>query len=259
MKHASDLLYLVVDTSIKGVALALVLRQGRGHKVVWSAIADGHFASAGKISSLLTEGLKAGQYSLEDCQVIAVSVGPGSFTGIKIGLAWCYGLFAPRQRQLRWLSLSAFDEACCAMLPRVGAETSRSASPTSTCLFLASTRTHGYLSYRVGNSPTASSCLYHVGQTDLPWGELPTALSSADIVLCGEWPMLVEQLQQYGLSWREISIRHLMEMSLQGMIARLIAIDPQELTSKLPRPRYLRQSTAEENHRGTAKHEITSS
>ena len=81
------------------------------------------------------------------------------------------------------------------------------------------------------------------------------------MTLCGEWPLLVEYLSLHQIPWREISIRQLMELGLQGMIARLLAIDLGVLTNKPPRPRYLRQSTAEENIAGNLKgkhtHEIS--
>ncbi len=252
MQTFSEQLYLVVDTSIQGVGLALVLRSNLQHKVLWSGLADGQFASAGKISHLLEEGLRAAGCTLDDCKVIAVSVGPGSFTGIKIGLAWCYGLFAPRQQQLRWLPLSALEAA--AMLAQ-----QRGAQEAGSCLFLASTRTHGYIAYGHGGPLLVRSCLYAVGQGDSPWGALPEFLSSTSLTLCGEWPLLVEEFQRHKLPWDEISIRQLMEWSLQGMITQVLSAEYEQLSSKPPRPRYLRQSTAEENLKGSKRHEFTTS
>jgi tRNA A37 threonylcarbamoyladenosine modification protein TsaB len=247
MQKISETLYLLVDTSIKGVSLALVARQGITQRTLWSGIADGQFASAGKISKLLTEGLEASKSSLDACKVIAVSVGPGSFTGIKIGLAWCYGLFAPREQQLRWLPLSALDAAAIQLHTK----------DKPACLFLASTRTHGYLACSKPGSQQGNSCLYQVGQEHSPWGAIPALMPQSRVTLCGEWPMLAEYLTEQQIPWQQISIRQLMELGLAGMIAQLGAHDPAELSSIPPRPRYLRQSTAEENYKGTHRNEIT--
>ncbi len=90
---------LVVDTSRKGIELALF---GKDHQ---SLAKISNPASRGEnLSGELTALLSQFQLKLSDIQKVLVLLGPGSFTGLRTGIAFCQGLCASGQRALYGIS-----------------------------------------------------------------------------------------------------------------------------------------------------------
>ncbi len=81
---------IVVDTSIQGGFLGI---SEESSKIPgWIKSIKDSRSSSMQLASMLKEGLSYYNCSTQDISTILVSTGPGSFTGIKIGLAFCYGL-----------------------------------------------------------------------------------------------------------------------------------------------------------------------
>jgi tRNA threonylcarbamoyladenosine biosynthesis protein TsaB len=73
-------------TSVCGVALV------NGQKVVAERWIDERYAHAERLFGFLDHVLEEGRTKLADVDCIAVSIGPGSFTGLRIGLSMVKGL-----------------------------------------------------------------------------------------------------------------------------------------------------------------------
>ncbi|GHU02107.1 hypothetical protein FACS1894186_6150 [Alphaproteobacteria bacterium] len=79
---------LAIETSL-GAASAAVARDG---KVVAEARGGAAFRTAEELPALLESVMKAAGLAWADLGMIAATVGPGSFTGIRTGLATARGL-----------------------------------------------------------------------------------------------------------------------------------------------------------------------
>lgn len=79
---------LALDTTTSGGSVAVV-EDGR---IVVERAGDGATTHAQRLPRELLEALEAAGATLADVDVLAVAVGPGSFTGIRIGMAAMQGL-----------------------------------------------------------------------------------------------------------------------------------------------------------------------
>ncbi len=80
-------LFLLIDTSRKSCSVALC----RGAEVVYkTAFAPGMKASE-RLHIMIAECFEASDFQLSDLSAIAVSIGPGSYTGLRIGLSAAKG------------------------------------------------------------------------------------------------------------------------------------------------------------------------
>lgn len=87
---------LFVDTSIQGGFLALYA-EAKGKNLLWEgSIADNRKVSC-DMTSLFKRSLAESSLSIDDLKAVVVSRGPGSFTGIRVGLSWVQGLCLGRE------------------------------------------------------------------------------------------------------------------------------------------------------------------
>ena len=93
---------LVIDTASDG-ARAILLQRGR--VVAWRALAEKHAAQ--QSLNLCQEALADGKLRARDLDLLAVNCGPGSFTGIRIGVAVTQGLAYAARCQV--IALSALE------------------------------------------------------------------------------------------------------------------------------------------------------
>ena len=82
------MLTLAIDSTAK-IASCAVLRDGRS---LASFNIDNGLTQSELLLPMVTDMLKRLKISFDDIELIAVSVGPGSFTGVRIGVSLVKGL-----------------------------------------------------------------------------------------------------------------------------------------------------------------------
>lgn len=84
---------LAVDTSTRRIGLALYEEDGVLHEAVWSS-PDYHTM---QLAPAVEEALANAGCAMSDLEAIAIATGPGSFTGLRIGMAFAKGLALARR------------------------------------------------------------------------------------------------------------------------------------------------------------------
>lgn len=101
-------LTLAIETAIKGGSLALL--DANEVRAVWSG-ADS-FAHSSNLIVEINNLFETSGNSLEQIRSIAVAIGPGSFTGLRVGLATAKGLAAALKIQIKGIpTLAALCES----------------------------------------------------------------------------------------------------------------------------------------------------
>jgi tRNA threonylcarbamoyladenosine biosynthesis protein TsaB len=85
-------MFLALDTSTLTLSLALVEREGEGVRVVEHVVVGPPRKQSELLPALIGELLARHGVSLSGLEGLAVGLGPGSFTGLRIGLACVKGL-----------------------------------------------------------------------------------------------------------------------------------------------------------------------
>lgn len=88
---------LVVDCSRKGVSLGLYANN-KNYEIIEPK------AKGDELNSLLDNLLQKNNFKLAQIKRVLVLLGPGSFTGIRIGIAFCEGLCFAGKRTLHGIS-----------------------------------------------------------------------------------------------------------------------------------------------------------
>ena len=95
---------LAVDTAGKTAAVAVL----RDDVLLYEAQCNNGLTHSETLLPMIDTALKAAGLTVDDLDVLGVTNGPGSFTGLRIGLAVVKGLALPRRGQVYW---GAFDLA----------------------------------------------------------------------------------------------------------------------------------------------------
>lgn len=102
-------LTLFIDTSLQGASVALLLENGENTQLI-----EDHSLQKGstdtQLCRMLDKALEKLSLHYENIHGIVLSHGPGSFTGIKVGLAWAYGFQASHKEPLL-IGMSSLAEA----------------------------------------------------------------------------------------------------------------------------------------------------
>ena len=204
----------IIDTSLSGVALATAQVTANSSMLTDKFICP-QKRSAERILASKTQKMLA---HTPPPHKIIVAIGPGSFTGIRIGIAFACGLAASPQQLLGISSLQAIAAWLAAQ------------HNTAVRLYHAIT--------------AASGVLAHIRQADdevtlaninLPIQ--PSADDEAQVFIAGSWPRLAGQL---GTQAKHIDTEALLNYALQALAwqaQRMVIVKAQEW----PRPLYLKE------------------
>jgi tRNA threonylcarbamoyladenosine biosynthesis protein TsaB len=231
---------LIIDTSIIGVSMAIA-DMSPGGALIWSKLHPENMGSVPAVGSMLQEGLAAAGLTVEQIAGICVSHGPGSFTGIKVGLAFAFGIRLARATPLPMLGVSALEAALTQIAQERSSELLR--------LFLPATRTHGFMATLKTGSAEAQ--LVEAGSAALA-AELGTSSNDSINLVFRDWPLLLDTAGTGGagtLAGKPTEIIDEIRMcnaAVYGMAETARKNWPHGFRDENPEPRYLRLSTAEE-------------
>ncbi len=223
---------LIIDTSIIGVSMAIADMQSKDrNSILWQNIHPENMGSVPAIGRMLQEGLAHCQIDVSALAGICVSSGPGSFTGIKVGLAYAFGMKLARPSGMPMLGISGLECARAVLakeksLPRLK-------------VFLPATKTHGFMATEKG------SFLLDTGNIDQQ-NDLGTASNDSLNLIFSAWPLLVDLLTVKGKSYEIIDEIRMCNAAVYGMAEVAKRNWPNGFGVENPAPKYLRLSTAEE-------------
>ncbi len=223
------MLILLLDTSLKGPILALA--DASNGRLLDVEIRNNPQEAAADLPRLVQGLLNRQQKSLDQIEGVIVGTGPGSFTGIKIGLAFVYGLHRANPK----LGLYASSALGCFAHVALEANT----------WMLPATATHGYFATR-SEVGVVNLELERIS-LELP-GQEPRSLVASDSVrvgCLGEWPRLNDLGKRTGILIHSSPIEARAYEMLNAMLQDFIA-NSRKLSDVLPIPQYLRKSAPEE-------------
>lgn len=225
---------LVVDSSLSGVSMAVV-RPGHPDPVA-SELHVENMGAVAAIADLAERVLAQAKTNLSEITGVAVSSGPGSFTGIKVGLAFVYGLQAARPG-LKIMGLSAVEAAADRIWQTQG-------SAGTFALFLPATRTHGFVAVRSEQGLAEARLI----DLSAPEGRdlVATLPEDAKLGVFSRWPLCDSLTKEMARSVLELAPGHVCQEAIHGMATKAAHNWPGGFQDSAPAPRYLRLSTAEE-------------
>ena len=222
---------LFVDASLQGVQIALIDASGVG-RVLWQGAHSENKGALEQVSRLVAAGLAAVGMVASDLVGLAVGVGPGSFTGIKVALAFVYGLRSGLDPTLPLLGVSSLEAAARALAVGCGGDI---------LVALPATKTHGFIASSGPSGHQAARLID--GEAPQPLGR---AVGGRQIYITGAWPLLAAVATAAGEAAKEWTVAQLAAAALPELVREISAAWPHGFARELPAPRYLRLSTAEE-------------
>ena len=224
---------LALDTTTRGGSVAIA-EDGR---VLFERMGDGVRSHAERLPAWLIDALRAVGWTSANVDLFAVASGPGSFTGLRIGIATMQGLaFVHGKRVAAVSALRALAEAAAIGAPvgtRVGAWMDASRREVFSALYDVASRPHeDQVTLADAEAPTASPPASTVER----WSRLGLPSS-----LCGDGAMNYAALVP-------TSVRILPSPALASIIARLAFVQHAAGETRTPagvQPLYVRRPDVE--------------
>ena len=219
---------LCIDTSFLGSRLA-VLDIEDDFKVSWSHLSLDRQTTLVNPLESLDEFLNTSSLQYSDIKGVLVGVGPGSFTGIKIGLSFAYGLLqGSKDRGFQTCRGFSF-------LEEFMKSHSKASERSFSSMMLPSTKKSAYISWFDGQE--AKTCSYYF-DSNVP--QLAEALKQ---------PLVVGEPQDKSVysddaDFLKLETVNQKSLSLFRTVFKLEW--PDAFDSTAPEPKYLRKSTPEE-------------
>ena len=231
---------LVVDSSIQGLSVAIV-DLSKVSKNKTSVYNLEKFSTAAEINSTINEALTNASCKKEDIKSVLVSLGPGSFTGLRIGMAWVQGFIQGLggEKKCSLLGVSSLT----VLAERLAlTDTSKHNSIT---IVLSSNVSSGFLvtAYKDSKqSPKLEAISLKAIAED-------SSLFKETSLYCeSSWERMHNFLSDNNFAAQHISTVELAELALDAM-CNLSSQQRQNLQSQSFEPLYLRASTAELNRK----------
>ncbi len=212
---------LWMDASLPGLSIVVLGRASAGNWSVMSEYHDNTLGASNQINSILNSMLHKIGLKPDQIKYLAVGTGPGSFTGIKVAMAWAFGFFSI-ESPMFVAGFSALWLGC------LGVQKEKSQ------VLLKVTSSHGFW---------AKSSLQDYSEFPFERSEFKPFLEEGDVYLASHWPEIESDLSQAGVPY--VALESLRSYTLLGLLATLNQPDFQWST-EFPSPRYLKLSTAEE-------------
>lgn len=215
------LFHLLIDTTVDGATIGL--SNGSSGQLICFENHPSVNHSSSSLNTLTAEILKRAEVGLENVNCIVVSQGPGSFTGIKVGLAFAYGLRHCRTGERKLIGYKPLEQMC-------------ATDHEARDWILGATRDRGAMAQKRSNG-SVELCDFNLN-LNYTW-------SMGGVVLVKSWPALEEKLSRSNVSCQVANLELVHQISMQ--VAALAGVNSKiQKDTPLPEPVYLRGSTAEE-------------
>lgn len=231
---------LIIDTSIFGAGIAFF--SSASDSIEYSRVSQDISDSARELPLMVEAGLGVLGIDLTKVNRVLVSQGPGSFTGIRVGMAYAFGFVAGLKLSKRSFPKIAGVSSLASLTKGLAADTK-----SRLAVFLPATKTSGYVSIIKDGEVEMSAldCLksdaadFFDKNIDVDW------------VVVGSWELVLERANKHGVqNVRQILGRDAVSISLRALGEAIKGKD--DLTwadfesEKALSPIYLRKSTVEE-------------
>ncbi len=235
---------IVLDTSLQGVTVGLVEIVDRKAKILNFYGSPLPQEAAAKLPEICSNLLQAEGLSVKDLDAFLVSRGPGSFTGIKIGLAFALG-WQQAKTKVKFYGVSSFAGL-------------QSFLTQNESLFLPATQTAGYFARKTlhgiafGTVDLSLARPLRLLKTD---GSIDSELAAnalGEVKFLAPWPKVSQWLETEGVPQSSFAPENIHQAVILGMVEDFIA-NSDKLSEGILEPVYLRKSAPEEKLENSAK------
>lgn len=220
------MIILAVDTA--GPMCAACIYDGARDHTIASVSKDIGRGHAEHLPAVVSDVLKKAAFSFEQITHIAVTIGPGSFAGIRVGISYCRALALALDIPVTGVS------SLQAMAFGVSSETDK-----DTLCMLDARRGEVYLS---AASPSGTVL---IAPKAVSYEDALKVVSSKKYAICGNGIFPVKDLTEDGLS--ALEFMHTNAYPEIEIVAKLALNQLKDGKVLAPRPQYLRQADAKPN------------
>ena len=240
-------MHLIFDTSIIGVHISAFEKMDTETKLLWSGMSLENSRSSVAFPTLLSACLKCTHKTIADVETISVGSGPGSFTGIKVGIAFTQGLSLPQKVKIFPFSTSV---EVLSKINRVDG---------TDLLLLPATKTNGFVFLKSRNkilagevSITDSGPVFIAKSTESikKYYQIDDLIEEIDfakskLLVLNSWKLMIAYLGDQKLPFKTISNAEFLECGASEWMQRM---NPQSDSVNLNsfEPFYLKKSAPEE-------------